>query len=329
MTKLNILRFIAVLALGLSLTFIGCSESTTESEPDPEVTSLVSAAVTSTPTLDGVGDDAAWNSAAAFLVTVGESAIYANAFGQVDVTLKSVHTSTDVYILASWTDPSGTESVDKNQWTYSGGSWGKSGNEDRLFFLFDAGDNGTEGADCATMCHGGEMYTTGGGHADVWHWKGARSAPVGCADDKWWDGNGRGSDSKTVSAYSDNIQTLGDGSDAPLYSGPITTDEHFIIVPTGETAETYCTLFDTTATTGVYPGYILDQNRDGSRFDDVAAASTYSNGVWTVELKRALNTGHSDDVAFAIGNTYQFSMAVTDNSGGSHSGAGVFDLTIE
>jgi hypothetical protein len=28
------------------------------------------------------------------------------------------------------------------------------------------------------------LYTTGGGHVDVWHWKAHRTGPVGCVDDK-------------------------------------------------------------------------------------------------------------------------------------------------
>lgn len=291
-------------------------------------TSLVSAAVITVPVLDGVGNDEAWGEAETFVITVGASAEYANSFGEVELSLTSVHTATDLYILATWTDPSGTESIDKNQWSYGNEGWGKSGNEDRFFMMFDAGDNGAEGANCATMCHVPDMYTTGGGHVDVWHWKAHRTTPVGCADDKWWDADGRGSDAKTVSAYSDNKQTLSDGSDVPLYTGPV-TDGHYIIVPTGETAESYCTPFDTLSTEGVYPGYILFEDRDGSRFNDVAASSTYDNGVWTVELRRALNTGNDDDVALIIGETVNFSTAITDNSGGSHSGAGVFDLTIE
>jgi len=291
-------------------------------------TSLVSVSVDAPPVLDGVGDDEAWELAETFVVTAGESAQYSNTFGEVEVSMTSVHTDTDIYILATWADPSGTRSIDKNQWSYDDEGWGKSGNEDRFFMMFDAGDNGAEGANCATMCHVPEMFTTGGGHADVWHLKTHRTTPVGSVDDKWWDADGRGSDAKTISAYSDNIQTLTDGTDVPLFSGPI-TDDHFIIVPAGETVETYCTPFDTLSTEGVYPGYILFADRDGSRFADVSAGASYNDGVWTVELKRALNTGHDDDVAFVIGETVNFSLAVTDNSGGGHSGAGVFDLNIK
>ena len=328
MRKLGTFIVLVAMLASLSLLIAGCSDDSTTVAPVP-ITSLVSASVTTPPTLDGVGGDAAWNNANAFVITVGETSAHANAFGTVEVTTKSVHTASDAYLLISWTDPSGTENVDGHQWTYGTNGWEQNGNEDRVFLMFDAGDNGTEGADCATMCHVPAMYTTGGGHVDVWHWKAARTAQVGCADDKWWDDQGRGSDSKTVSAYSDNIQTLADSSEVPLYSGPVTADGHYIIVPVGETPASYCTPFDTTATTGIIPGYFLDQNRDGSRFADVEAASSYNAGVWTVEFKRALDTGNADDVAFAAGSTYEFSIAITDNSGGSHSGAGVFDFTIE
>lgn len=329
MKKTSFIIFASLLSFAVLLIISGCDDNATEVTPPVVITSLNAASVTTPPTLDGVGTDAAWDNASAFVVTVGQTLEYANEFGEIDVTLKAVHTATDIYIYASWADS--TENVDKNQWSYDANDgWVKSGNEDRIFFMFDAGDNGTEGADCATMCHAGDgtMSTTGGGHVDVWHWKSARTAPVGCADDKWWDANGRGSDAKTVSAYNDNIQTLADTSDVPMYSGPV-TGSSFIIVPAGDSAAGYCDAFDTTTTSGTYPGYYLDQDRDGSRFADVLAQSTYSGGVWTVEFKRALDTTHDDDVAFVIGETIKFSMAVTDNSGGNHSGAGNLDLVIE
>jgi hypothetical protein len=70
---------------------------------------------------------------------------------------------------------------------------------------------------------------TNDGNADVWHWKGARTNAIGLSDDKWWSTSGRGSDDKTIGAYNENINSVGDG---PMYSGPI-TNGHFIIVPVG------------------------------------------------------------------------------------------------
>lgn len=322
------MRYFILILLSLFLVsgaFIGCDDSKTN-EP---VTDLNVTLVTTVPILDGNSNDAAWDEADALVLKLGENASYSSiAEVYVDLTLKAVRTATDLYILAEWMDNSSTENVDKNQYTYSAADgWTKSGNEDRIFFIFDAGDNGNEGANCATMCHvaTGEMSTTGGGHVDVWHGKAARSFPVGTTDDKWWDGTGRNSDSKTVSAYSDNIQTLSDGSTVPLYSGPV-TNGHYIIIPVGETAESYCTPFDTTSTSGVIPGYILNMNYDGSRFADISTKAVYSGGKWTVEFKRALDTGNDDDVAFTTGSgdKVQMTTAVTDNSGGSHVGSEPF-----
>ncbi len=61
--------------------------------------------------------------------------------------------------------------------------------EDKFFILFDAGDNGTEKANCATMCHATDMTTTGGGHVDVWNWKSTTTAPARLADDEWMSGD--------------------------------------------------------------------------------------------------------------------------------------------
>ncbi len=334
MLKTLSIFFSLTFLLALTLVFTACDDDDNGTDPSGEVTSLIAGVVATPPTLDGNGSDAAWTDASEFIITVGESGDYSNEFGEIDVSLKAVRTSTDVYILASWADA--TESVDKKLWSYVDGAWETGGNEDRMFWMWDAGNNGTEGANCSNMCHVGDgmMRTSGGGNVDVWHWKSARTAPTGCSDDKWWDdgsgrdGDGRGSDAKTVGAYSDNKQELSDGTVVPKYSGPV-TDGHFIIIPVGSDAETYCIPFDTLSTTGTYPGYYLNANRDGSRFNDVMAESNYSGGRWTVEFKRAIDTGHDDDVAFTIGGTTSFSLAVTDNSGGSHSGAGEFDFTLE
>lgn len=284
---------------------------------------LVVASVTTGPTIDG-SVDAVWSNATEYVVTVGESADYSNAFGAIDVSLKALQDGEYVYILASWADA--TENVDKKLWTYSAGSWSQSGNEDRIYFMWDTGTNGTEGVNCSSMCHVGDnqMYTTGGGWVDVWHWKAHRTNPLGHADDKYFNDviggdGGRHGDLKTIGLYSDNKD-----NDLPKYSGPI-TDGHFIIIQEGED-ETSLTAFTAADTTIDIPGYILNENADGSRAD-VEAKGVWNNGKWTVELKRMLDTGNSDDDAvFIEGQTIQATIAVTNNSGGDHSGAMPFEV---
>lgn len=53
----------------------------------------------------------------------------------------------------------------------------------------------------------------------------------------------------------------------------------------------------------------------GSR-GDVKAAGLWNNGVWYVEVQRALNTGNADDAAFALNNIATFGVALMDNAGG-------------
>jgi len=326
-------KLVTLLLVVLALMLMGC-DSTEDTITD--VTFNV-ASVTTAPTLDGNGSDAAWSEATEYVVTLGEGTEHQNEFGVVDLSLTAVRTSTDLYVKAVWDDPSGTENVDKNQWTYADGEWSTGGNEDRLFFFFDMGLNGTEGADCATMCHAVAedpgMWTTTG-KVDQWHWKAARTAPIHHADDKYIDNNyfeddgvtiaedgGQHGDSKTIGLYNNNKL-----NGLPKYAGPET--DGFLILPSGQTDDAaYFTAFDTTSTTGSYRGYWLNANADGSRAD-VTAYSSYNNGTWTVELMRALDTGNDDDVVFPTSGEVEISVAITDNSGSKHSGAPPFNMVF-
>ena len=271
---------------------------------------LTASATATAPVIDGV-IDAAWDGATATTTLKG-------------VELKSLYDdNNNIYFLAQWEDGHNlkngtagpTESIDKNLWTNDGASWSKSGNEDRFAFMWDAGD--AFGASCGNMCHSDGSHATSDGNADVWHWKAARSNPLGLADDKWWSSGGRGSDAKTVGAYNDNINVAGDG---PMYSGPI-TDGSFIIIPQGGTTADLETAIDPANT---YPGYFLDANAAGSRWDvKTVGVFDAGTGKWTVEFQRAMNTGNADDVVFTHDSNIDFSTATFDNTGGGHAAQGV------
>lgn len=299
----------------------GCSDDDTTLAPTP--TGLIATAVTTAPIVDG-SMDAVWSSAAEYKVIVGADMNYQNGYGLLTVSMRAVTFNNMLYIYAEWADPSGSEDIRKKMWSNNGSTWVKgSGDEDRFFVMFNAGDNGTEGADCATMCHKPSadlMATTGGGHVDVWHWKAARTNPGGCADDKWWDGTGRGSDAKNSSLYTDNIESVG-GVDRPMYmhSTGLAYTGNFLF-------EADKVVFDPNLnwTGKTIPFYVIDPSASGSRWD-VAASGVYSAGKWTLELARAFNTGNSDDVVLGSG-VIEVTIAITDNSGGTHSGSAPFDL---
>ena len=69
-----------------------------------------------TSVLDGVVSPGEWTSAP--LVT------------NVGVTLNAMADGQYLYVSASWVD--GTENIQKNEWSFDGSAWSKSGNEDRV-----------------------------------------------------------------------------------------------------------------------------------------------------------------------------------------------------
>ena len=101
-----------------------------------------------------------------------------------------------MYILGVWTDLTGDESLAKDQWEFDGTVWSQPGgrNEDRIALMFDinTSDWGTNGIGCSAYCHLGETpghdgrmrANFAGETLDMWHWKAARSNPMGFADDK-------------------------------------------------------------------------------------------------------------------------------------------------
>ena len=322
-----VVKLTKISSIILLLTFmgIGCSDDDDDITTGPvTVTGLQVATTSSAPVVDGT-IDAVWSTATAFNVTVGTDPAYQNAFGAIPVTLKAVSYDSKLYILAQWSDRSVTESITKKQWQFSGGSWSKADqDEDRFFVMFDAGNNGTEGANCASMCHqpsAGLMATTGGGNVDVWHWKAARTNPSVKADDKWWDGAGRGSDAGTGSVYADNLIVINNVEKPKYMHATLTTAYTGDFLFASDTAQFDSTLDWTGAT---IPFYVIDPTATGSRWD-VSAKGVYSGGIWTLEMCRETNTGNSDDVVLGTGSV-SMTIAITDNSGGDHSGRAPFDL---
>jgi len=274
-----------------------------------------------TPTLDGVITGGEYTSTP-LVTTLG-------------VTLYAMDDGENLYIAATWDDA--TENVDKKQWSFDGSIWSQSENEDRFALMFDMGQNDPEGVDCAAMCHLPDGMSTSTGRVDVWHWKAARSNPMGFVDDKYFDPTGRHGDSGT-SSYSDNDD---DGSGNPTFMATNDPGANVTFVVNDAAAQTafdpYGTLpshtvdvavpFDLGAsfTSGdVIPGYVL--RIPGGNRADVMTAGKWENGVWTLEFKRK-NSGSEYDFAVPSGGTVDFVHEIFDNEGDDHWMDG-FDGTV-
>jgi len=199
-------------------------------------------------------------------------------------------------------------------WTYNAAdkTWKQSGNEDRVYFLFNINATDFDGG-CAVYCHIGnsnwdisedKMGTNNPGEiVDVWHWKAARTNPKDHADDKHWVDLTQGKEityegEKKVTTrladsgsgfYSDNK-----AAGLPKYmhkDGPGANVDFLF--------EADAVAFDSNANWSdgdTIPGYVLKDGADSRA--DVIAVAMYANGTWVVEFHRSLIIDNPDDFKF-------------------------------
>jgi len=275
------------------------------------------------PVIDGISDDPAWAQAGQLQV-----ATEIKTHEGPTVTLQALRKEAKMYLLASWLDPSQTPSVHHKPWVYNGTHWEISKQEeDRLSLIFPItsipsfSDRG-----CEAFCHKAGLLHTGasGELADLWIWRAARSNPVGQADDWSLDSEqnpelgGRKPDVMEVAkikidgvevnrqGYTANVQKQ---ENRPLFvSVNDKKPDEVEILLTGQVAP-----FNPNKKyeRGDYiPGYLVAPFT-GSR-GDIQAKGTYKEGRWILELSRALDTGHPDDVRFEEGKDYFFSLELFD-----------------
>ncbi len=257
---------------------------------------VVANKISSPPLIDG--SDSEWSDAdsPASTLILTRQAGTDNGIYAADV--RAAYDDHYVYFSVKWTEAtkSQEESAEKDKWTYDGAAWSKAGNEDRVFFMWDInGVSHWNTTGCAATCHGSFMATDNSGElADIWHWKASRSDPVGVADDKYLaysTTNGRMGD-QGRSSY---IENKASGVTTPIYmhandpdynAGYPMYDSEVVPFDAGLAWSAGSTI----------PGVIV-RPALGSR-GDVQTRGNYDAGTWTVEFKRARNTGNGDDVQF-------------------------------
>ncbi len=338
----------AALALGLGGAVAPAKDAAAQAGP-----TLVAAKVTAPPRLDGTGADPAWASGTALEVPV-----MGPPLGFATVTLRAVYTDREIYLLAKWPDK--TPNVEHKPYTYDGTQWTKPEGplEDRLAIPWNISTRNFDKPGCAILCHAGSaypakqprMHTNGPDEfTDEWHWKAARSNPMGYIDDKYVDG--------TVKPDDDEAGRAADGG-TRVYTGNrfkggapsfVWKNASPTVPPTAAPAQARLFLLDadkapygpTNPLTGkpwakgdTVPVAIL-QKPAGSNAD-IRAVGVWKDGFWTLELARALDTRENAvkgeknvDVIFEPGKTYHFGLSVFDNSEASnHSFSGPLALSF-
>ncbi len=278
-------------------------------EGTPSASTIV--AKKGTPTIDGKDGDAAWGQAS----EVSLSLPVQKGGGPSKATVKAAYDENNIYFLVKWQDPTATENIHKKMWSYNAAdkTWTQSGNEDRVYFLFNI--NATDfDTGCAVYCHVGNpdwdvthdsrMGTNNPGESiDVWHWKAARTNPIGYADDKHWvdltEADEIVYEGETV--LKTRLADSGSGFDSgnseaglPKYMHKNDPGANVDFLFEADTIA-----FDPNANWSdgdTIPGYIAKQGSDSRA--DVITKATYSGGTWVLEFKRSLITHNPDDAQF-------------------------------
>ena len=288
---------------------------------------------TEAPVIDGKVDKI-WDGVKAVKVTASEG-----PQGDVEISLKVLYTEKDVYFLFQWPDK--TQSLNR-LYEFTGSEWKQlKGAEDRFNLMWDIANTMKEfpAKGCTVACHKQDkkvfLRTSGPTERlDVWHWKAQRSNPAGYADDQWLGHEmkkvgeeeiARDNDAKTAGGYSDNWDKE---AKRPKYMfkegvkpGPILLKKDAVEIK------------DAKFKAGDrLPREVLEKPV-GSR-GDIEAKGVWDKGRWTLELRRARDTGDKEnDVQFTEPNRpYYFGISVHDDAGDedhSHTGRTAMKLLLK
>lgn len=225
------------------------------------------------------GDDRDWKEKAAQTIPVTGPLFIAS------VTVKAGVHGDEVFFLLQWADNHADIQHKPFIWDSKAGRY-VAGNlrEDRFSIQF-----AMEG-DYDVNWFSGNAYS-----ADMWHWKAARSNPIGLAHDK--------------------MTIIGMTPVKKAYQGKTEDGQTVYIQRPGDAGgKLYTTRRYRRHDQDVMPKYVLNHSVSGS-VADVSAKGVWREGQWTLELRRKLNTGHPDDVVFAPGKGVPGGIAVFDRSG--------------
>ena len=232
---------------------------------------LVASKTFAMPQIDGIANDEVWQKASEITVTDGAS--------DTEIKLRALHDGQELFLLAQFADEDESRAHKPLSWN-------------KAIELYETGDQreDTLVLKWNMTQHPVDLTLSSdlGYRADVWFWKAYRTDPTGYADDKVQNyTRHRTPDSRSLTSQSGQLFYLtrqGDQGE-PAYKAVLRAE---------------------------YEGDLVDgyrhQTPTGSR-GDIQAKGHWDQGVWTVEFRRKLDTGHSDDLQLAVGQVAQFAVS--------------------
>lgn len=223
------------------------------------------------PFIDGDGNDPVWGRATP--VTTRDR------IADIEITLRSVYTDDEVFIKVEFPDQTENRAHKTLIWDDAEKRY-RSGPQREDTFVFKWS---MEPYPVDLSVSANKPY-----RADIWYWKAHRTDPSGYADDKihMYGITDLKHATRVISKDGRRFYLYRSGDDGASAYQSVIVDEH---------------------TKPEVPKFSY-REPSGSRAD-VRAKATWKNGVWTIEFRRKLQTGHDDDVQFEKSQTYRFGVS--------------------
>jgi len=293
------------------------------------------------PEVDGTRD-AAWDAAEETRIPLRGSI---SRVPHVDIS--ALHDGNEICLLLRW--PDNTESLDRTPWEFDGAAWQKlparDYYEDKAALYWPITECVEFNAvGCSALCHSGGgqsgglhektgrpgVLNVGSHHAllegellDEWHWKASRTDPFGQVDDGNLTGDRPTQEHEKGGRFGDETKELGGG-----YEDNATEDNSKPSHDFADADRAGLILKATDAAPiGDYGKYspgdrvpaLLMAPLEGKRAD-ISGKGAWADGEWTLEIRRKLSTGDSNDVGFAGGDRrHPFGVAIFEGQQFDHS----------
>lgn len=279
---------------------------TSDSTKTPTNTTVVARYLNRAPVVDGVdGGVGEWGVASQANISIGRVA--GSDLGIATAAMRVGYDRKYVYMQVSWTEVANgsfvaSADVTKNMWKQAvvgtDTTWSQSGGEDKLYLMWErtvGGISNWSSQGALSIFDGSNFRTSVNGElADLWIWQSTETNYSGCLADKsvQFAESGDGS-SLDTGASSVLENSPNDGYPKYMKSGSRTVGSSYPL-RSFEYAKFAKFLKPLAWRNGAtIPGYITFTPSGSAA--DVEAIGVFSNGTWTVELRRLRETGNVDD----------------------------------
>lgn len=268
--------FQLIILLGLSIGIDGCAVLFPPT--------VHSARVETLPTVDG-SMESLWQEAHPIRVEAVGNTLEEHV---TPVEIRSLHNGREIAFLFRWEDDTKSDSYRK----YLGNGEGRAptlvgGPDDQFAIKFNL-----SGSALSCMLAGKDYVD------DVWHWKAARTNPTGYAQDRLFI-----------------VRRIEDSEDASGGMYIARNGSPVQILWKEDGGDPLVTEIDPPIEGGVAGPAFEAKTPSGSQAD-IIAKGEWKEGIWVLELRRSLVTGHADDVSIQVGMTSKFAIAIFDESEG-------------